>query len=278
MQLHNLENTPIEEITACFNKAFETYFVPINLTEQQLLDKIKLENIQLNHSVGITIDGQLAGFILIGINLQRKIAYNAGTGVISAFRGQKLTEKMYSRLLPDLKKMGIHIHLLEVICENKPALKIYQNLGYFVTRKVICYKGKIIDPVHLGFKIETIPLPSESQVKHLWSHYPAYQNSMQCIKNIPEKHTSFGLFEDQNLIGYIIFDKLTLRIKQFGVDAAFRNEGIGHQLFYQVQKQFPEKEIVLINIDEDDFEANDFLKNIGFKAFIEQYEMELNHS
>lgn len=278
MQIHSLQNVPTEKIAKCFNKAFATYFVPIKLDAQSLRDKIKSENILLESSVGVTINQELAGFILIGIDRQKSIAYNAGTGVIPEFQGQQLTEKMYPFLLSNLKKREIHHHLLEVICENLKAIKIYEKLGYFVLRKVICYKGKVSKPSNHKYKIEVIELPDDVKAKQFWNHYPTYQNSTNTIRNNAEKHTAFGTFNDKELIGYIVFDKSNLRVKQFGVNNAFRNEGLGHQLFYEVQNQFPEKEITLINVDDEDFETNDFLRNIGFETIIEQYEMELKNN
>lgn len=275
MRLHNLQEISIEKITDCFNKAFENYFVPIKLSTEQLSSKLKSENISLEYSVGVTIDKELAGFVLIGIDNEKKIAYNAGTGVIPKYRGQQITEKMYPFVLSKLKEIGIKNHLLEVICENSKAIKIYESLGYFVLRKVNCYKGKVSEASHDNYKIESIELPDEAKVKSFWTHYPTYQNTMHCIKSNPEKHSAFGLFDKEKLIGYIIFDRNSFRIKQFGVDEAFRNEGLGHQLFYHVQQLAPEKEISIINIDEEDFEINDFLQNIGLKYLISQFEMKL---
>ncbi len=239
MQIHSLANTSLETLAETFNKAFEGYFVPIKLDVKSLADKIKSENILLEHSVGVTINGQLAGFILIGIDNESGIAYNAGTGIIPEFRGQKLTEKMYSFLLPQLNKIGILSHPLEVICENQKALKIYETLGYTITRKLICYKGKISEVNNSDYKIKAIDLPNENEVESFWNHKPTYQNSLFCTKNNAGKHTTFGVFTNEQLIGYIVFDKNTLRIKQFGVENNFRKKGMGHQLFYQVQKQNP---------------------------------------
>lgn len=277
MKIHSLENISLETLAETFNKAFEGYFVPIQLDSKSLAGKIKSENILLEHSVGVTINKQLAGFILIGIDNQLRIAYNAGTGIIPEFRGQKLTEKMYSVLLPQLDKIGIQSNLLEVICENQKALKIYEALGYTISRKLICYKGKISEAGKTDYKIEEINLPNESELKSFWNHNPAYQNSFFCIKNNTEVHSAFGAFNNEQLIGYIIFDKNTLRIKQFGVDNNFRNKGIGHQLFYEVQQQNPEATIVIVNVDENDSATNKFLQKIGMDKFIGQYEMVLTN-
>lgn len=275
MHLHNLETTDLEIIATAFNKAFEGYFVPIKLDAQLLADKIKSENIVLECSVGVTINNELAGFILIGIDAENHLAYNAGTGTIPSARGQKLTEKMYSYLLPKLKNIGIRNHLLEVICENNKALKIYEKLGYSVTRKLICYKGNVSKPKNLQYKIRETELPNDAEIKTFWNHNPTYQNSTFCIKNNPERHTVLAAFDNGKLIGYILFDKNSLRIKQFGIDNNYRNKKIGHQLFYQVQLQNPDADIVLINIDENDFGTNAFLQKIGFKKLIEQSEMTL---
>lgn len=275
MPVHTLHHIPINQIAEAFNKAFEKYFIPIQLNEQQFRDKIKSDNILLEHSVGVTIDHQLAGFILIGINPETNIAYNAGTGTIPLFRGRRLTEKMYSYLLPHLDKFGKYNHMLEVICQNQKARAIYEAVGYSVTKKVNCYNGKVSETKNSNHTIRAIEIPKATETESFWNHKPTYQNSMFCIQNLAEKHNAFGAFDNEKLIGYIIFDKHTLRIKQFGVDKHYRNKGLGNQLFYEVQKQKPENELFLINIDANDLETNSFLQRMGFSNILQQYEMEL---
>lgn len=273
MQIHTLEKINLEELSEAFNKAFENYFVPIQFDAEVLAQKIKAENILLEHSAGITINNQLAGFILIGIHPESKTAYNAGTGIIPQFRGQKLTEKMYTFLFPELDKIGIKNHQLEVICENEKAISIYKNSGYFITRKLICYKGKISKPKDSFFEVNTIDFPNENEILAFWNHVPAYQNSNSCIKNASERYKTFGILCNTSLVGYITFDSKTIRIKQFGVQKNYRNKGIAHQLFYKVQLEIPSAEIFVINVDENDFETNAFLQKVGLFSFISQYEM-----
>ena len=57
-------------------------------------------------------------------------AYNAGTGIIPAFRGQGIVGEMYEMLLPRLKAMGIRQSILEVICQNERAIKAYEKAGF----------------------------------------------------------------------------------------------------------------------------------------------------
>lgn len=273
MQIHSLDKISLEDLAETFNKAFENYFVPIQLNAELLAQKIKAENIVLEYSAGITINNRLVGFILIGIHPESKTAYNAGTGIISEFRGQTLTEKLYAFLLPELDKIGIKNHQLEVICENEKAISIYKNIGYSITRKVICYKGKISKPKESGLEITEIDFPNENEIRAFWNQIPAYQNSSFCIKNASERYKTFGIFCNRNLAGYITFDSHTIRIKQFGVHKNYRNKAIAHQLFYKVQLEIPDAEIFVINVDENDFETTAFLQKVGLFSFISQYEM-----
>ena len=88
MIIRNLDNCSVENITAAFNEAFSDYFIPLQFTSETMKAKMKAENILLPYSSGAFEGDRLVGFILHGydkINEERTI-YNAGTGVIPAFR------------------------------------------------------------------------------------------------------------------------------------------------------------------------------------------------
>ena len=109
MEISSLKNLSILELTTLFNLAFADYFVKINLTPEILQEKIYSENVKLNKSVGIFSGNKPVGFILHAVRTinEQKIAYNAGTGVVPEFRGEKSTIKMYKHILPILKKSGV---------------------------------------------------------------------------------------------------------------------------------------------------------------------------
>ncbi|MES2747843.1 MAG: GNAT family N-acetyltransferase [Bacteroidota bacterium] len=280
MLIHSLSQILIGDLVTVFNKAFEGYFLPIQLNEQQLSDKIKSENIQLEYSVGVTIEGQLVAFILTGVdfNQQQTISYNAGTGVIPEFRGLHLTEKMYAYLLPILEKQNISKHQLEVITQNTKALRIYEQIGYTITKTVSCFKGNVIPPsketVYDFVKLDAI---TDTLLPSFWNHNPTYQNTLSSINRNKAIHETIGAFDSEELIAYIIYVKNSGRIRQFGVHPNYRNNGIGHRLFYEAQKANPTADVVLINSDNADFKTHSFLKKIGLDVFIEQFEMSLQN-
>ena len=57
--------TNLSELTSVFNKAFEDYIMPIQLSESGLLHKIQAEDIVLDHSVGAFDGPHLIGFVLL---------------------------------------------------------------------------------------------------------------------------------------------------------------------------------------------------------------------
>lgn len=276
MTIHTLESIAIQDLVKAFNSAFESYFIPIQLNETVLLDKIKAENVFLEYSVGVSINNQLVAFILIGIDSKNNqmLSYNAGTGVIPEFRGQHLPQKMYDFLLPLLHKNNIRNHYLEVITQNQKAIKIYESIGYQITKKVTCFKGKINEPKQLSeYQIFEFDFVSESTIESFWNHQPTYQNTLSSINRCKNAHTFLGAFSENGLLAYIIYANSNARVKQFGVDKKYRRLSLGQQLFYEVQKANPTQEISLINIDSNDAETITFLHKIGLSTTVEQFEM-----
>ena len=109
MTIKSLEQTSLPEIVKTFNESFADYFVKIKLTQDQLIQKMTLENIRLNYYVGAFIDGQLVGLILSGIDNFKgiKTGYNGGTGVIPEHRGKGITPQLYEFLIEKYKKEGV---------------------------------------------------------------------------------------------------------------------------------------------------------------------------
>lgn len=276
MKIQSLETVRLSYLAEIFNAAFADYLVPFQLSETDLQSKMVSENISLENSTGVFTADKLVGFMLTGTDLfeGKLIAYNAGTGVIPEFRGQQLTQKMYAFLTPYLKEKGISIHQLEVITKNERAITAYKKIGFEQRRLLSCFKGKIITTENeTSFKIEPFPFPEEDVISSFRDQLPAYQNSSNTIKRNARQHICYTTSAENTLIGYIVFSEANGRVKQFGVHPDFRGQGIGHALFYTVQKAVGDKPITLINLDDTDKGSIAFLKKIGFEETLQQYEM-----
>ena len=275
--LRTLENISTEKLLEVFNLSFSDYIVPFSLTKEQLEDKIQSDNIILEFSVGAFEDNQLIAFILHGYDTinNLKLVYNAGTGVIPAKRGNKLTTKLYKYALTILKKNDINKVLLEVITTNETAIKTYKNIGFKIIKELNCFKGSlIITNTSNDFEIHKLEEYDWQKLCSFWDLKPSWQNSITAVEKLKNYNISIGIYKSEKLIGYTIFNPKTKRIHQLSIDKDFRKMGIGHQLLEYISTTIG-KEISVTNIESSSKEISKFLTDRGLKIFIKQYEMEL---
>jgi ribosomal protein S18 acetylase RimI-like enzyme len=275
--LQTLENISTKRLLEVFNLSFSDYIIPVCLTQEQLEDKIKSESIKLELSVGAFEDNQLIAFILHGYDLinNLKIVYNAGTGVIPTKRGNKLTTKLYDYVLPLLHKNRIDKVLLEVITTNETAIKTYKNIGFKIVREFNCYKGSMnLTNANNSFEIRELEVYDWLKFTSFWDLKPSWQNSITAVEKLKKFNISIGLYENEKLVGYTIFNPKTKRIHQLSVDKNYRKRGIGRQLLEYISSNYG-RDISIINVDNASKDTLKFMTDIEMKTFIKQYEMEL---
>jgi GNAT superfamily N-acetyltransferase len=280
MIIQELNRTSIYDLNKTFNQAFSDYVLPMHVTVNQLAENIRRDGIDFRYSVGAFNQNQLVGFILHSLDEWNgiKTAYNGGTGVIPAFRGNKLTHQLYGYIIPRLKAAGAGQCLLEVIATNRVAIQTYLGVGFGQTRGFTCYKANLNDIPVLpanqlpGIQIREMSVPDWDAVKPFWDFAPSWQYSIPSIERLIGKISFLGAFEQDQLVGYAAIVRSTNRVAQFAVAPAHRGLGIGQGLFYQLARN-ASGPLVVINVDEACVAANKFLKATGFTCFIKQLEM-----
>ncbi|HEX6914808.1 MAG TPA: GNAT family N-acetyltransferase [Chitinophagaceae bacterium] len=275
MEIRTLTQCKPEAILQAFNASFTGYFVPLQLTADQLSAKLSSDKVDLRQSAGAFVNGELAGFILHGFDVMegRKIIYNAGTGVIPAYRHQGLVKKMYDYVTPSFRSNGIDSVLLEVITRNIPAIRSYERSGFENLRKLTCYKGEVQAIAKNDCTIKELDGYDWKQLKSFWDFTPTWQHSMNVVEDLKNTNRSLGAFIADKLVGYIVYNPVTKRVAQFGVDRRFRRKGIGSTLFSSISEAG--QVVSVINVEETALETNAFLQKIGLVNFIDQYEMRL---
>lgn len=274
MIFRTLQGTSLAVLTTAFNRAFSDYVVPLQMTEEQLRNKIASDGVRLDLSAGAFEGDELIGFILHGYDMVegKPLAYNAGTGVLPAHRGQKITSRLYEFILPELKNAKIHHIQLEVIHGNVPAIKTYEAIGFEVARQLDCYKGYLANEPVTGVDIRGLVSYDWTLMKSFWDWQPSWQNSITAVENVKHSNISLGAWRDDHLLAYLIYNPVSNRIQQFAVHPNHRRAGIASALFFHVAQQAG-KELVLINIDHQSAETASFLQKAGLQQFVNQYEM-----
>lgn len=272
MLLKSLENTPITDIVDAFNQSFADYELPLQFTTETMEQKIRFEDIDLKYSVGAFENDKLVGFIFFG--LDGTTAWNGGTGVIPAYRGQKLTLRMLEYSYPILKAQRINHVLLEVLENNIGARSIYERAGFSITRKLHGYKGQIsINKTH-NYQIEVLTDPDFGMLSKLCNFKFAWQQMDKRIQNRADIITTICIRDNNEIVAYMHFDAKASRVHQFGTAETHRRKGLASALF-QYLAQNCTAPILVVNI-EDASDANTFIQSTGLAHLISQYEMAMS--
>ncbi|GAB3201594.1 ribosomal protein S18 acetylase RimI-like enzyme [Pontibacter aydingkolensis] len=264
-----------------FLKAFADYLVPIQLDETQFKAKVQREGIEPSFCVAAFNGGQMVGFILTGLGewLGKPTAYNAGTGVLPAYRGHRLTQQLYTFLVPKLRESGVECCLLEVIQENIPALKSYQSIGMQTTRSLDCFRVKKEELLLQAEAPQNITIAKASKpdwdlYQSFWDIAPTWQNAVQSIKRSINENTILeARDEDKRLTGYIIVYPKNGAIAQLAVAKNSRNTGIATALLRVAVKLTDAPALMCINIDTAGTHVISYLQKRYFKRILGQYEM-----
>ncbi|MDH0659404.1 GNAT family N-acetyltransferase [Empedobacter sp. GD03865] len=271
IEIHSLNHVDLEELSALYNLSYQNYYVSINLSTEQFQGKLKMEDINLDYSVGASIDGKLVGFLLYGIRNYNdvKTAYIGGTGVCPEHRGKKITQQMLDFSFPKLKEQQVKNIFLEVNIKNDFAINAYEACGFEKTRTLNSYKGipiLVVNPLHEIIEFSDLDLITS---ENFWDIKPTWKNDIQSVKNIIEDCQINGIYEDGILVAYKIINKNNTRIYQFGVHHDYRNRYLASILFSDLKN----KEIKMINVDEREISTNDFIQSMGLELYDKQYEM-----
>lgn len=277
MEIRNLKNSNIEELLSVFNRSFSDYIVPFHLSLEQLELKIALEKIDMNLSVGVFESDKLEGFILQAWKEEngQHFIYNAGTGITPEYRGKGLVRKMYDFILPVLKEKKADVLTLEVIERNNPAIRAYENLGFKIIRKLLCFNGIIeLKQKNTDVSIEEMDSFQWEVFESFWDIMPSWQNSSAVLTDREKKYKIFGAYKNQQLVGYAVYNPGARKVCQIAVDKNYRRQGIGTELFRIIEKLCGGQAVSVNNVDDSSENISAFLeKRIGLKNWLSQFEM-----
>jgi ribosomal protein S18 acetylase RimI-like enzyme len=267
---------------AAFKNAFLNYFVPFELSEEHFRKKF-VEKLSINFglSAGAFYGQRLVGFVFTSVNRYEGLltAYNGGTGVIPKYRGNDITEQLYNYLIPKFRNENIKQCILEVLVENKAAIKVYQNCGFSISRNFKCYKLNpaisVSDKVNIEVRIQRVPSPDWKIYTKFFDYIPCYLDSRHMIENNLSNEVIVEATLGDMTLGYAIFQPDSGRISQIAVNQDHRKEGIGSMLLRYIYENSFNKLLTMINVLEEAETIQHFLTKSGFENELNQYEMRL---
>lgn len=126
---------PILDLGQLMNLSFEDYIVPIRMDNAQFLNMLLKDNIDLTTSRVLLVDDQPAGIALIA--RRGWTSRLAAMGITKGSRGKKAGTWFMDKLIDEARERKDRQMVLEVIEQNEPAVRLYQNNGFDTVRRLI---------------------------------------------------------------------------------------------------------------------------------------------
>jgi ribosomal protein S18 acetylase RimI-like enzyme len=274
-----LNTGDLTSIHRTFISGFADYIIKFELTERQFQNHITLNAVDLDRSAGCFVNGNPVGLSLNGFGEWegKSTVYDAGTTVLPEFRRQGASRAMFEWMIPIFEREGFEQILLEVITNNGPALRLYEQLGFHSTRELLLLEAGpsiTLDAVSEDdIEIREIHRHENIPYAMFWDGSPSWQNSLEAVERSVQMKRLFGAFVDGTCVGYIVFSAGMGRLAQLAVHRDHRRRGIGTRLLREMQKDAPDQRMQIINLDESMTESVVFFQNRGFKKILGQFEM-----
>jgi ribosomal protein S18 acetylase RimI-like enzyme len=262
-----LTREDFEALLTAFNEAFSDYVVPLQLTREQLDSMLTRRGWSPGLSVGVFDDDRLVAFTMNGFHVDT--AYDTGTGVVPTHRRRGLAKQMMEFLVPHLRDGGVKRYVLEVIETNTPAVTLYRECGFSVTRRLQCWSfagaaGNDGTPGTDG-TYGTDATPNEA-----WFEIaPSWQNATHSVARSRDPHLVLG-----NADAFAILFPSSGDVPQLAVRPEARRHGLGTRLLREAAA-IAGKPLRIVNVDDRHEGVTHFLEAAGAQRTVAQLEMEL---
>jgi ribosomal protein S18 acetylase RimI-like enzyme len=207
-----LSELPIEDVVSLWNQGFEGYFVNIHMSVDSFLTRVVNEGLSLEDSLAAHVDGQPVGIVVNGFREieGKKVAWNGGTGIAPAYRGQGIGRKLMERNLELYDEQGVDLASLEALSQNEQAIKLYTRVGYtIIDRLAILQHLEPLAPDILQASTQhrystRKGQPGEVRSLPFYRHFSAWQTQWPSIKD----GNSLIVFHGNDAVGYALYKRI----------------------------------------------------------------------
>ncbi|GGR91324.1 GNAT family N-acetyltransferase [Deinococcus sedimenti] len=222
--------------------AFEGYVVTIPDDPAGFAARVRAEQIDLNASLIVCVDGEPVGLGLIA--RRGEDARLAGMGVRRGWRGQGVARTLLDRLLDDARARGEARMHLEVIEGNDPAIALYETAGFERRGRLAGYERPAggTQPAQTNPLIE-VPLKAAARTlaQHAdddlpWQLHPATLTAL----TPPNRALTLG-----DATAWVLEQPGVLVLRAMLVPPAARRQGQGRALLEALTRAFPDHRMIV---------------------------------
>ncbi|MCG8350116.1 MAG: GNAT family N-acetyltransferase [Chloroflexales bacterium] len=125
----------LDTLADLFTRSFAEYFYPVNLSAENLAQQMRVESIDLWHSLVMLVDEQPVGIALLARRGER--VWCGGFGITLPWRGYGLAQPLAEAMIDQARQTGARTLTLEVLTRNKRAIRLYTRAGLHITRDLL---------------------------------------------------------------------------------------------------------------------------------------------
>jgi ribosomal protein S18 acetylase RimI-like enzyme len=273
----------LDTLTACFNRAFEGYYVPLEQTPDTMMAMITHNQVSLADSlVALDATGAPAGIGLLASRPPR--GWVAGMGLAPEWRGRGLGAAVMRALLTHASSIGLVSVQLEVLEQNAPARALYERLGFQTRRALAIYNGSIAGETSQGEQPDDaslVPLDPPEALAHfddLHAVAPCWQRERESLERMASRLRALGWLQDGTLAAYLLYARADSGLAVLDAGAKGATQGDGASLVSALLRALTSGQrrvaVRAINVPEGD-PLGAALDAAGCPVVSRQYEMTL---
>ena len=266
-------NMSDRELCIAMNDAFSDYAVPLKLSEAGFGQMMCQRG--LDRSVSrVAVEGdQIAATWFV--SLRNDKAYLISSGTRPQFRSRGIARKLAHDCMADLRSAKIQSLQTEVMDGNDVAASLYFSLGMTVSRQLDCYDIPVIDAPDLWWcDVAAVGWQDVSKLASaLRSWEPSWQNSDLSLDAISDRLICARILDDKGLAAYAAVIPDTVTLAQLAVRPDRRRERLGSGLIAYLQKNFPNRNLRVINAQADNVEFASFMSSLSAVRTTSQREL-----
>lgn len=202
----------LDQVTQAFNLAFTGYYLPMTQTSHGLAQMMRENDVRLDDSAVLYVNGSVAGIGLVGVRGAR--AWIAGMGVAPEWRGQGIGGRLLDRLLSRMRAIGLRQAQLEALDINAPAIALYHRMGFRDVRSLLVYHGPLrLDAPYSPMRGDRARLRAVT-ARHALAHFatyhtvaPAWQREQASLERIRGGLEGLGLWREGELLAYVLLSR-----------------------------------------------------------------------
>lgn len=277
--INSLAGVSFDTLYVAFAEAFNDYEIQISRAELEVM--LSRRGFVQELSFGAFDGSKLVSFTFNGIGEfnGKTTAYDTGTGTLPGYQGRGLASSVFNSSIPFLKQAGVEQYLLEVLQHNEKAVSVYRKQGFQVSREFSYFvtpqqdvKIKSGDLPH-GYLLKPVTLDFRSEMQAMWDFQPSWQNSFDSVRRRLDDFILTGIFFEEKLVAYSIFEPNSGDITQLAVFHEYRNNGLATALIAEAVRINRYPNIKLINADVNCASLQRFLEAHGIQLRGKQFEM-----